>query len=48
MYQASFTAVSFASDPELANSALPIPPGAIRTSRSASSVLIAGTLPAKL
>ena len=48
MYQASFTAVSFASEPELANSTLPIPAGAIATSRSANSVLIAGTLPAKL
>ena len=48
MYQTSFMAVSFASDPEFANSTLAMPGGAIRTSRSASSVEIAGTLPAKL
>ena len=48
MYHASLIAVSFASDPELANSALDIPGGAIPIRRSASSVLMAGTLPAKL
>ena len=48
MYQASLIAVSFASDPEFANSTLVMPAGAMPINRSASSVLIAGTLPAKL
>ena len=48
MYQASLMAVSFASEPELANSTRLMPAGAIRISRSASSALMAGTLPAKL
>ena len=47
-YHTSLIAVSFASDPEFANSALPMPAGAMRISRSASSVAIAGTFPAKL
>jgi hypothetical protein len=47
-YQASFIAVSFASEPEFANRAFPMPAGAMPISRSASSVLIAGTLPPKL
>ena len=47
-YHASLIAVSFASDPEFANNALAIPAGAMPISRSASSVLIAGTLPPKL
>jgi hypothetical protein len=40
--------VSFASDPEVANSAFDMPRGAMPIKRSASSVLTAGTLPAKL
>ena len=48
MYQASLIAVSFASDPEFANSTRAMPAGAMPINRSASSVLIAGTLPAKL
>ena len=48
MYHASLIAVSFASEPEFANSTLPIPGGAMWMSRSASSVLIAGTFPEKL
>ena len=48
MYHASFTAVSFASEPEFANRTRPIPAGAMRINRSASSVDTAGTLPAKL
>ena len=48
MYQASLTAVSFASDPELANSTRLMPTGATRINCSASSALMAGTLPAKL
>jgi hypothetical protein len=47
-YQASLIAVSFASDPEFANSAFAMPAGAMPINRSASSVLIAGTLPPKL
>ena len=44
MYQASLMAVSFASEPELANSTRLMPAGAIRIRRSASSALMAGHL----
>ncbi len=47
-YQTSFTAVSFASEPEFANNTLPMPAGAIPINRSASSVETDGTLPPKL